>query len=91
MAAHHEQRIGQAVDVSEGVLADRLCVQHHTAVALVDKLCERGLVRRERCLEDKREVLVRVTESGSALLQELSRQHRLQLQSVGPQMVAALA
>ena len=72
-------------------LAERLCVQHHTAVALVDKLCERGLVRRERSLEDKREVLVRLTEPGSELLQELSRQHRQQLRSVGPEMVAALA
>jgi DNA-binding MarR family transcriptional regulator len=72
-------------------LAERLCVQHHTAVALVDKLAERGLVKRERSLEDKREVLVRLTDAGSELLQELSRQHRLHLQSVGPEMVAALA
>ncbi len=72
-------------------LAERLCVQHHTAVALVDKLAERGWVRRERSLEDKREVLVRLTEPGADLLQELSRRHRLHLQSVGPEMVAALA
>lgn len=72
-------------------LAERLCVQHQTAVALVDKLAERGLVRRERSLEDKREVLVRLTDAGSDLLQELSRQHRLHLQSVGPEMLAALA
>src|SRR3954465_6410906 len=32
-------------------LAERLCVQHHTAVALVDKLCMRDLVRRERRVE----------------------------------------
>jgi len=73
-----------------GTLAKRLCVQHHTAVALVDKLAERRLVRRERSLEDKREVLVRLTDAGSDLLQELSRQHRLHLQSVGPEMVATL-
>jgi len=72
-------------------LAERLCVQHQTAVALVDKLAERGLVRRERSLEDKREVLVRLTDAGSDLLQELSRQHRLHLQSVGPEMLAAFA
>ncbi len=72
-------------------LAERLCVQHHTAVALVDKLAERGLVQRERSLEDKREVLVRLTDAGSQVLQELSRRHRLHLQRVGPEMVAALA
>ena len=72
-------------------LATRLCVQHHTVVALVDKLCERGLVRRERSTEDKREVLVRLTEPGAELLQQLSRLHRQHLQSVGPVMVATLA
>jgi len=71
-------------------LAERLCVQHHTTVALVDKLEERGLVRRERSSEDKREVLVRLSQAGAELLQQLSRQHRGQLQSVGPEMLAAL-
>jgi DNA-binding MarR family transcriptional regulator len=61
-------------------LAERLCVQHHTAVALVDKLVERGFVRRERSTEDKRQVLVRLTDTGADLLQELSRQHRRHLQ-----------
>jgi DNA-binding MarR family transcriptional regulator len=71
-------------------LAERLCVQHHTTVALVDKLELRDLVRRERSTEDKREVLVRLTPAGTELLQQLSRQHRKQLQSVGPEMLAAL-
>ena len=71
-------------------LAERLCVQHHTTVALVDKLERRGLVRRERSTEDKREVLVRLTSTGTELLRELSRQHRQHLRSVGPQMLAAL-
>lgn len=71
-------------------LAERLCVQHHTAVALVDKLVERGLVRRERSTLDKRQVLVRLTDSGTELLQQLSRQHRSHLQTVGPEMVAVL-
>jgi DNA-binding MarR family transcriptional regulator len=72
-------------------LAARLCVQHHSVVALVDKLVERGLVRRERSTEDKRQVLVRLTEPGADLLQALSKEHRRHLQRVGPEMVAALA
>jgi DNA-binding MarR family transcriptional regulator len=71
-------------------LAERLCVQHHTTVALVDKLEERALVRRERSTEDKREVLVRLTEPGQELLQQLSRRHRDHLQNVGPEMVETL-
>ena len=71
-------------------LAERLCVQHHTAVALVDKLEQRELVRRERSQADKREVLVHLTDAGADLLQQLSRLHRSHLQSVGAEMLAAL-
>jgi DNA-binding MarR family transcriptional regulator len=71
-------------------LAERLCVQHHTAVALVDKVEERGWAVRERSTEDKREVLVRLSPAGVELLQSLSRQHRDHLQNVGPEMVGAL-
>ncbi len=71
-------------------ISERLLVQHHTAVALVDKLEERGLVRRERQSADKREVLIRLTTQGSKLLRELSRQHRERLKNVGPELVRAL-
>lgn len=73
-----------------GTLAERLCVQHHTAVALVDKLELHGLVRRERNLADKREVLLSLTLEGEQLLRRLSSQHRQQLGVVGPAMVEAL-
>jgi DNA-binding MarR family transcriptional regulator len=73
-----------------GAIAERLCVQHHTAVALVDKLEERGLILRERSEADRREVLLRVTTDGEALLRTLSALHRLQLETVGPNMVRAL-
>ena len=71
-------------------IAERLCVQHHTAVALVDKLEQRGLVLRERASKDRREVLLRVTPDGAAILRRLSVLHRQQLASVGRSMVAAL-
>ena len=73
-----------------GAVAERLCVQHHTAVALVDKLEARGLIQRERSEDDRREVLLRTTRDGEALLRTLSTLHRLQLETVGPNMVRAL-
>jgi DNA-binding MarR family transcriptional regulator len=73
-----------------GAIAERLCVQHHTAVALVDKLEMRGLILRERSEADRREVLLRVTYAGEALLRALSALHRLQLETVGPNMVRSL-
>jgi DNA-binding MarR family transcriptional regulator len=71
-------------------VAERLCVQHHTAVALVDRLEDRGLLSRERGTLDRREVLLRLTDAGAELLQGLSALHREQLQRVGPDMLAAL-
>jgi len=74
-----------------GAVAERLCVQHHTAVALVDKLEGRGFVVRERSREDRREVLLRLTAEGARVLELLSARHKRHLRSVGPQMVAALS
>ena len=73
-----------------GTIAERLCIEHHTTVAIVDKLVEHEFAVRERSETDKREVLVRVTDGGLELLKELSRMHREQLGSVAPDMVAAL-
>jgi DNA-binding MarR family transcriptional regulator len=73
-----------------GAVAERLCVQHHTAVALVDKLEARGLIRRKRSEVDRREVLLQVTQEGLELLRALSTLHRDQLQTVGPALLDAL-
>lgn len=73
-----------------GAVAERLCVKHHTAVALVDKLEARGLIRRERGVRDRRVVLVRLAPAGADLLRDLSERHKTHLQAVGPGVVAAL-
>jgi DNA-binding MarR family transcriptional regulator len=73
-----------------GAVAERLCVQHHTAVALVDKLEARGFLRRERGLVDRRQVMLRLTPAGDAVLRKLSALHREQLWTVGPEMARAL-
>jgi DNA-binding MarR family transcriptional regulator len=73
-----------------GTLAERLCIQPHTAVPLVDKLEERGLLRRERGMGDRREVLVRITPRGETILRKLSSVHREQIASMGPALVEAL-
>jgi DNA-binding MarR family transcriptional regulator len=74
-----------------GTVAERLCVQHHTAVAMVDKLEQRGMLVRERGREDKREVLLRTTAEADSILHKLSTLHRQQLAVAGPAMVEALS
>lgn len=71
-------------------VAERLCVQHHTAVALVDKLETAALIERRRSQLDRREVLLRLTPLGLSLLRKLSILHREKLRSSGQEMLAAL-
>jgi len=72
-------------------LAERLCVQHHSVVALVDQVAARKLVRRERNPDDRREILLVLTAQGELILRALSVQHREQLRVVGPTLAAALS
>ncbi|MCR8895815.1 MarR family winged helix-turn-helix transcriptional regulator [Gordonia sp. GONU] len=65
-------------------LADRLLVRHHSAVELVDRAQERGLVRRSRDPEDARRVRVQITTAGWDLMSRLSAMHRNELQELLP-------
>ncbi len=71
-------------------LAGRVQVRHHSAVELVDRLAERGFVRRRRAESDRRKVLIEITPEGNRVLRNLSVQHRAELQSAGPALVSAL-
>jgi DNA-binding MarR family transcriptional regulator len=73
-----------------GTLADRLCLRHHTAVELVNRLAERGAVARRHNEDDRREVLVQITSKGEAVLRELSDSHWQELKKQGPALAAAL-
>lgn len=73
------------------VLAERLQIQHHSAVELIDRLVKRGMVRRYRSRTDKRQVLVRLTHSGDEVLRQLSLHHLHELKSAGPVLTRVLA
>ncbi|HEY6200092.1 MAG TPA: MarR family transcriptional regulator [Candidatus Binatia bacterium] len=73
------------------VLADRLQIQHHSAVELIDRLSKRGMVRRYRSRTDKRQVYVRLTERGESVLRQLSLHHLEELKSAGPVLARVLA
>jgi DNA-binding MarR family transcriptional regulator len=73
-----------------GELAERLQIQHHSAVELVNRLQAAGFVRRRRGQEDRREVLVELTSRGQNILRQLSLHHRTELRSQGPELLSAL-
>jgi len=73
-----------------GALAERLQIQHHSAVELADRLEARGLLKRIRGRADRREVALRLTRRGEELLAELSLSHRAELRSAGRALLRAL-
>ncbi len=73
-----------------GVLAERLQIQHHSAVELMDRLEKRGLVRRVRSRVDRRQVLVQLTPSGERKLKRVSMPHRDELRTAGRRLLRAL-
>jgi DNA-binding MarR family transcriptional regulator len=73
-----------------GTMAERLQIQHHSTVELVNRLSLRGLVKRTRAGEDRRLVLLLLTPKGEKVLRELSIGHQAELRTQGPALVAAL-
>jgi DNA-binding MarR family transcriptional regulator len=73
------------------VLAERLLIQHHSAVELVNRLEAKGLLRRTRGVADRREVVLTLSRGGEALLKRLTHPHHTELQSARPRLLAALA
>jgi DNA-binding MarR family transcriptional regulator len=75
---------------SIGELAERLQLQHHSTVELIDRTVERGLLERRRDTDDQRRVLIYLTEQGKNVLATLSVLHRTELRTTGPALVRVL-
>ncbi|TGQ69653.1 MAG: winged helix-turn-helix transcriptional regulator [Mesorhizobium sp.] len=70
--------------VTIGDLAERLRVRHHSAVELVNRLCEAGLIVRDQDEDDHRRVLLRLTGRADDCLAELSAAHLDELSRIEP-------
>jgi DNA-binding MarR family transcriptional regulator len=71
-------------------VAQRLMIHHNSAVELVRRSVERGLVERRTSSEDRREASLQLTALGRRVLRRLSLSHRSELRSAAPSLVAAL-
>ena len=60
--------------IKEGIL-----IANSSTTYIVDKLCDKGLVKREFAPEDRRVINVEITESGRKLMDELFPTHAEQL------------
>jgi DNA-binding MarR family transcriptional regulator len=73
---------GEAMSVSE--LAAALLVKTHSAVGLVARLVDRGLVVRTPSARDRRRILLTLSPAGERKLEVISRQNLGQLKSTMP-------
>lgn len=71
-------------------VAERMLIQHHSAVELIDRLEDGGYVRRERGQDDRREVMLALTAKGERVLGQLALHHHEALQKAAPELVGAL-
>ena len=71
-------------------LSRQLYLRHHSTVELVNRLEERGAVKRRHSTEDRRQVLVEITRRGEDLLRQLSLLHWEELRVSGPALSEAL-
>ena len=74
-----------------GILAERLCLKHHTTVELVQRLEKAGLVAKRPSTSDRRAIILELLPEGEARLERLSRSHRTELQQLGPELIRHLS
>src|SRR5215813_365628 len=80
----------ESMEATIRTLADRLALKHHSVVELVDRLEQRGLVKRARSRDDRRRVLVTLLPRGEKLLEEVARHRIDELRSSGAALVTAI-
>ncbi len=81
-AAQHQLLLavrGHGTPPSVGEVADHLLLRHHSAVELVDRAVQNGLVQRTTDLTDQRVVRLSLTDAGREKLASLSADHLREL------------
>lgn len=73
-----------------GDLAERLRIRPHSAVELVDRLAEAGLILRTQDPQDRRRMLLALTGTAEALLASLSAIHLEELHALRPALLEIL-
>lgn len=73
-----------------GELAERLQIQHHSAVELINRLADQGLVARQRSERDRRQVFIELSTRGERRLRDLALHHREQLKASAPELIDTL-
>ena len=73
-------------EITVGELAERLQLQHHSAVGLANRLEAQHLIKRSQAVSDRRKVYVSLTSHGHAVIDRLSSLHQEELLRLVPQL-----
>jgi DNA-binding MarR family transcriptional regulator len=76
--------------IAIGDLAERLRIKHHTAVELTNRLVTAGLVKRVVDRQDRRRILLKLTDQAEKYLRELSATHLNELVRIEPLLMRIL-
>ncbi|AUC23799.1 MULTISPECIES: MarR family winged helix-turn-helix transcriptional regulator [Polaribacter] len=68
---------GSKGQIKVQVVKDRMIERAPNATRLMDKLCEKNLIERERCEHDRRVVFVKINEKGLELLSNIDDNNNL--------------
>jgi DNA-binding MarR family transcriptional regulator len=80
----------EELDPTIANVAARMLLKHNSAVELVDRTIEQGLLRRCPDPTDHRRILLRMTTHGEQLLASLAAWHVRELEETGPELIRAL-
>lgn len=80
----------EAAPPTMGEIAERMQIQHHSAVELVNRSEQNGLVQRNASDTDRRKVMLHLTPQGERVLRQLARHHRAALSTMAPVLVKSL-
>jgi DNA-binding MarR family transcriptional regulator len=72
-------------------LADRLSLQHHSTVELIDRMEKHGYVKRLRSRKDGRQVIVSLKPRGEKLLAQVAQKRIVELRSNGRALADAIS
>jgi len=80
----------EELDPTIANVAARMLLKHNSAVELVDRTLEQGLLRRCPDPTDHRRILLRMTPMGEKLLGSLAAHHLRELEETGPELIRSL-
>ncbi|HEX4006591.1 MAG TPA: MarR family winged helix-turn-helix transcriptional regulator [Acidobacteriaceae bacterium] len=80
----------EELDPTIANVAARMLLKHNSAVELVDRTIEQGLLRRCPDPTDHRRILLRMTPHGEKLLASLAAWHLRELEEAGPELIRSL-